>query len=374
MFWNSIAKPLLFLMPAETAHFWSMAAYTTLLKAPGLTRGFSNWYSTNDPRLAVDVCGIRFANPVGLAAGFDKNAAWYHELECLGFGHIEVGTITGESQRGNEKPRLFRLTADNALINRMGFNNVGAEEVAAHLARRLEHKPAKNPLGINIGKTKAIPDECAIEDYLKSFRLLFSLGNYFTINVSSPNTPGLRKLQNREQLLQLIPAITELNTKLANQQKTHQRPIFLKIAPDISDYQLDDFQHIVEATQLNGIIATNTSVSRINLKTKMSKVESIGAGGVSGEPLKARSRKLVQELYKRVGDQIPIIGVGGIQSGHDAWQMILAGASLVQIYTGFIYGGPNTVKKINQYLLKKIEHHDLQSISAAIGKFSEFPD
>ena len=374
MFWNSIAKPLLFLMPAETAHLWSMAAYTTLLKWPGLTRVCSKWYSICDPRLAIDVCGIRFANPVGLAAGFDKNAVWFHELECLGFGHIEVGTVTGEGQQGNEKPRLFRLTADNALINRMGFNNVGAEEVATDLARRLENKPAENPLGINIGKTKAISDECALEDYLKSFRLLFPMGNYFTINVSSPNTPGLRKLQNREQLLQLIPAITELNTKLANQQNTHPRPIFLKIAPDISDYQLDDFQYVVEATQLNGIIATNTSISRTNLKTKKSEVESIGAGGVSGEPLKVRSRTLVQELYKRIGDRIPIIGVGGIHSGHDAWRMILAGASLVQIYTGFIYGGPNTVKNINQYLLQKIEHHGLQNISAAIGKFGELPD
>ena len=239
---------------------------------------------------------------------------------------------------------------------------------------RLRNRPAKNPLGINIGKTKVIPEECAVEDYLKSFRLLFPLASYFTINVSSPNTPGLRKLQNRRQLQQLIPAITGLNTELANEQKTNPRPIFLKIAPDISEYQLDDFQHIVEATQLNGIIATNTSVSRANLKTKACVVDSLGAGGLSGQPLKTYSRELVRQLYRRVGDQVPIIGVGGIQSGHDAWQMILAGASLVQIYTGFIYGGPSTVKRINQYLLKKIKDHNLPNISAAIGKLDDFLD
>lgn len=374
MFWNLIAKRLLFLMPAETAHLWSMAAYATLLKCPGLMSNFANWHSVDDPRLATEVCGIQFANPVGLAAGFDKNAVWYRELECLGFGHIEVGTVTGEGQQGNEKPRLFRLPADNALINRMGFNNLGAEEVATQLAMRLRNRPAKNPLGINIGKTKVIPEECAVEDYLKSFRLLFPLASYFTINVSSPNTPGLRKLQNRQQLQQLIPAITDLNTELANEHKTNPRPIFLKIAPDISEYQLDDFQHIVEATQLNGIIATNTSVSRANLKTKASVVDSLGAGGLSGQPLKTYSRELVRQLYRRVGDQVPIIGVGGIQSGHDAWQMILAGASLVQIYTGFIYGGPSTVKRINQYLLKKIKDHNLPNISAAIGKLDDFLD
>ena len=374
MFWNLIAKRVLFLMPAETAHYRSMAAYSTLLKIPSLAHCFSKWHTIDDPRLETEVCGIQFANPVGLAAGFDKNALWYRELECLGFGHIEVGTVTGQGQSGNAKPRLFRLPADHALINRMGFNNSGAEEVAVHLAKRLENNPAKHPLGINIGKTKIIPEDRAVEDYTKSFRLLFPLADYFTINVSSPNTPGLRKLQDRQQLLQLVPAITELNTELAKQQKTEPKPIFLKIAPDLTEFQLDDFQHIVQETHLNGIIATNTTVSRANLQTPSTHVESLGAGGLSGAPLKERSRQLVQQLHDRVGDQIPIIGVGGIQSGPDAWRMILAGASLVQIYTGFIYGGPKTVLKINRYLLEQVKRHNLPNISAAVGKSSEFSE
>lgn len=371
MFWNLVAKPLLFLLPAETAHYTSMATYAALLKIPGMSNLYRKWYSVDDPRLGCEVGGIRFANPVGLAAGFDKNARWYTELGCLGFSHIEVGTITGEAQPGNDKPRLFRLPTDKALINRMGFNNFGSEQVADQFSKRVQPHPAGNPLGINIGKTKIVPDDRATEDYLKSFRLLFPYADYFTINVSSPNTPGLRKLQDRQQLLQLVPAITDLNVKLANEQNLSPRPVFLKIAPDVTEFQLDDFQHVVEATHLNGIIATNTTVSRENLETSKPHVETLGPGGLSGAPLTQRSRELVRQLYLRVGDRVPIIGVGGIMSGQDAWQMILAGASLVQIYTGFVYGGPGTVKRINHFLLEQLKKHNLPNISAAVGAFKE---
>ncbi|MEE2826003.1 MAG: quinone-dependent dihydroorotate dehydrogenase [Planctomycetota bacterium] len=367
MFWKLVAKPLLFLLPAETAHYASMGAFSNLLKIPGLSSFWRFRHFVNDPRLASEVCGMHFVNPVGLAAGFDKDARWHKQLGCLGFGHIEVGTITGEGQTGNPQPRLFRLPTDKALINRMGFNNAGSAEVARLLTRELHGEPSLQPLGINIGKTKVVSEENATDDYLKSFRRLFLCADYFTINVSSPNTPGLRKLQDREQLLQLIPAITELNAELAQQHKTHRRPIFLKIAPDLTEFQLDDFQHIVEETHLNGIIATNTTISREDLTTPKSQIDSCGAGGLSGAPLTTRSRHLVNQLYRRVGDHVPIIGVGGILSGADAWQMILAGASLVQIYTGFIYGGPGTAKRINRYLLQQLEKHGLPNISAAVG-------
>jgi dihydroorotate dehydrogenase len=371
VFWNLVAKPLLFLLPAETAHYTSMATYAALLKTPGMANLYRKWHSVDDPRLECEVGGIRFANPVGLAAGFDKNARWYTELGCLGFSHIEVGTITGEAQPGNDKPRLFRLPTDKALINRMGFNNSGSERVADQLCKRVLPRPAGNPLGINIGKTKVVSEDRAIEDYLKSFRLLFPYADYFTINVSSPNTPGLRKLQDRQQLLQLVPAITDLNVELANQQNVSPRPVFLKIAPDVTEFQLDDFQHVVEATHLNGIIATNTTVSRDNLATSEPHVEALGPGGLSGAPLTQRSRELVHQLYLRVGDRVPIIGVGGIMCGQDAWQMILAGASLIQLYTGFVYGGPGTAKRINRYLLGQLEKHNLPNISAAVGGFKE---
>lgn len=344
-----------------------MAAYSNLLRIPGVPALYKKWHEVNDPRLRCHVCGIDFSNPVGLAAGFDKNARWHDQLGCLGFSHIEVGTITGQAQPGNEQPRLFRLPTDQALLNRMGFNNAGAECVASQLAHQIRPAHAIQTLGVNIGKTKIVAAEDATSDYLKSFRLLFPHADYFTINVSSPNTPGLRKLQDRDQLLRLIPAITDLNTELATEHGTHKRPVFLKIAPDVTESQLDDFQYIVEETALNGIIATNTTISRKDLNTSPETVETIGAGGVSGSPLTTRSRKLVKQLYERVGTRVPIIGVGGIMTGHDAWQMILAGASLIQIYTGFIYGGPGTAKRINRYLLEQLEKHSLPNIAAAVG-------
>ena len=371
MLWNWVAKPLLFLLPAERAHYASMAAFSNLLRVPGVPGIYRKWHEVNDPRLRCKVCEMDFSNPVGLAAGFDKNARWHDELGCLGFSHVEIGTITGEAQPGNEQPRLFRLPIDQALLNRMGFNNSGAEYVSHQLARQIRPAHAIRILGVNIGKTKVVAAKDATSDYLKSFRLLFPHADYFTVNVSSPNTPGLRKLQDREQLLRLIPAITDLNAELATEQGTQKRPVFLKIAPDVTESQLDDFQYIVEETALNGIIATNTTVSRKDLNTPPATVETIGAGGVSGSPLTLRSRTLVAQLYERVGKRVPIIGVGGIMTGHDAWQMILAGASLIQIYTGFIYGGPGTVKRINRYLLNQLKKYNLPNISAAVGSGSQ---
>ncbi len=315
--------------------------------------------------------GLTFANPVGLAAGFDKDARWYNELATLGFGHVEVGTITGKPQSGNDKPRLFRLTADNALINRMGFNNQGADLAARRLARSGRRYP-EVVLGINLGKSKVVPVETASEDYLFSFERLFDYADYFTINVSSPNTPGLRTLQNREPLVELLTAVDRLNRQLAEDHEVRRKPILLKIAPDLTDGQLEDIVSIARETSIDGIIATNTTISREGLKTDESKIAAIGAGGLSGAPVRLRARHVVSSLYRQLDGKIPIVGVGGIFNGDDAWQMILSGASLLQLYTGFIYGGPSVVRDINRYLLAQLQQHGLAKIQMAVGEKDKF--
>ena len=312
---------------------------------------------------------MSFDNPVGLAAGFDKDAAWFAKLSALGFGHVEVGTITGQAQPGNDQPRLFRLPADNAIINRMGFNNRGADNAARRLANSRRYRDT-DILGINIGKTKVVPVESATEDYLYSFERLFTFADYFTVNVSSPNTPGLRTLQNREPLIELLTSIQAKNVQLANDHEVTKKPILLKIAPDVTDEQLQDIISILKEIQLDGIIATNTTLSRADLQTPAADIEAIGNGGLSGAPLTRRSRQVVSSLYSELRGEIPIIGVGGIMNGEDAWQMIRAGASLVQIYTGFIYGGPGIVRDINLHLQKRMQEHGLSKISDAVGQES----
>ncbi len=360
----------MFCLPAETAHYFSMGCFSMASKAggAGLIR---KKYTVNDPRLAVDLFGLRYANPIGLAAGFDKDAKWHHQLINLGFSHIEVGTLTGQPQPGNPKPRLFRLPKDKAIINRMGFNN-GGSLAAAERLQEVNTKSFPGILGINIGKTKVVELSDATSDYLVSFERLFPYADYFTINVSSPNTPGLRQLQNREPLIELINSISDRNRLLADAANSQPRPVLLKVAPDLNEDQIRDIAEIANSTDLAGIIATNTTIEREPLVTPKNDVDAIGAGGLSGGPLTCRSRQIVASLYELTGGSLPIIGVGGIMNGEDAWQMILAGASLVQVYTGFIYGGPSFIRDINQHLLKRIEENNLSSIGQAVGGGSRF--
>ncbi len=371
MLWQSIVRPLMFCLPAEKAHYVSMGAFTGFNRLPALGSLLRRRNRVNSPKLSNTVFGLTFENPVGLAAGFDKDARWYNELATLGFGHIEVGTLTGKPQSGNPKPRLFRLSADQALINRMGFNNQGADLAARRVARTGRKYP-ETVLGINIGKTKIVPVETATEDYLFGFERLFAYADYFTINVSSPNTPGLRTLQHREPLIELLSAISTLNRTLADDHEIARKPILLKIAPDLSDEQLEDIVSIAFEIPIDGIIATNTTISREGLSSADSLVEELGAGGLSGAPLRLRSREVVRLLHQRSTGKIPIVGVGGISTGEDAWQMILAGASLVQIYTGFVYGGPSVVRNINRYLLEQLEKNKLSNIQMAVGGEDKF--
>ena len=370
MLWQSGLRELLFCLPAERAHHLSMGIYSTFAVSP-ISAALRRRYTVDDPRLTTNVFGLEFSNPVGLAAGFDKDAHWYNKLFSLGFGHVEVGTITGKSQSGNPKPRLFRLPLDKAIINRMGFNNSGADAAARRLAAHPKSNPA-DVLGVNIGKSKVVSLENAAQDYRFSFERLFAFADYFTVNVSSPNTPGLRELQNRDHLLELLSTLIELNEELSQDHEVKPKPILLKIAPDLNEHQIDDIVTIVNQTSLSGIIATNTTIERDGLRTPSDKVEEIGNGGLSGAPLTRRSRAIVRGLNSRLRGEIPIVGVGGIMKGEDAWQMILAGASLVQIYTGFIYGGPGIVRDINRYLLKKVSDNQLENIGQAVGGHDQF--
>ncbi len=362
MLWRYLARPLLFLLPAESAHHVSMSAFHGSMQWPldGLVK---NFFHIRDPALEMNLFGLEFENPVGLAAGFDKQARWFNSLYCLGFSHVEVGTVTGESQAGNPRPRLFRLTADQALVNRMGFNNFGAENIADSLKNKRIHPV----LGINIGKTKLVANEDAEEDYLQSFRLLFPFARYFTINVSSPNTPGLRQLQDRKPLHSLLSSLMKLNRAMASETQSTSKPILLKISPDLSQSQLSDIVAIAFETDIAGIVATNTSTARNGLRTRSQSVSKIGEGGLSGAPLRMRSRAIVRQLHQQTGGRLPIIGVGGIMNGEDAWQMICAGASLIQVYTGFVYGGPSFVRSINRYLLTMLREHRFDSIAQAVG-------
>jgi len=292
--------------------------------------------------LEREVFGLKFKNPIGLAAGFDKDAKLVDHLAFAGFGFIEVGTVTPEPQPGNPKPRLFRLPEDEGLINRMGFNNAGVKA----MRKRLESRYSSVIVGGNIGKNKTTPNENAVDDYIKCFEALYFDVDYFTVNVSSPNTPNLRALQDKEPLKNLLNKLMELNRS-----KPRQKPILLKIAPDLTDEQLDDIIEIVNETKIDGVIATNTTISRKGLKTSKEEVDEIGAGGLSGKPVGNRSTEVIRYLSEKSGKSFPIIGVGGIHTAKDAIEKLDAGASLIQIYTGYIYEGPTMVKKINKELI-----------------------
>jgi dihydroorotate dehydrogenase len=343
-----LIRSLLFLFPPEWVHYFSMNGLRLLCKMGfrSLIRSaFSPKSMVNPSTAAQDqwsMGGLQLKNPVGLGAGFDKNAKWLRELECLGFGFVEIGTVTPLPQSGNDKPRLFRLPKDKALINRMGFNNDGMKEVAKRLKEWKEKKRnSKLIIGGNIGKNKTTPNEEAWKDYETCFKELHPYVDYFVVNVSSPNTPGLRELQEKESLRKILSHLQTINSS-----QSQPKPILLKIAPDLTQEQLDDVIDLAMEIKLDGLVATNTTISRSGLTTHHSRLTTIGAGGLSGLPLKNRSTEIVKYICQKTGGKIPIIASGGIFTGEDAKEKLEAGASLVQVWTGFIYEGPGIVKKI----------------------------
>lgn len=337
--YKSIIRPILFKLDPEEIHYFTFSALRFLNKIPGFPALFRSLYEVRDARLETEVFGLKFKNPVGLAAGFDKDAKLYKELSNLGFGFIEIGTLTPKGQEGNPKKRLFRLKEDAGIINRMGFNNGGVLQAVERLK-----KNNGVLIGGNIGKNKLTSNEEATSDYEICFDALYDHVDYFVVNVSSPNTPNLRALQDKEPLTQLLQTLQ--NKNLA---KPKQKPILLKIAPDLTDEQLLDIIDIVNETKIAGIIATNTTISREGLKSN-NKSE---IGGLSGKPLTKRSTEVIRFLSEKSNKSFPIIGVGGIHSADDAIEKLEAGASLIQLYTGFIYEGPKLIKQINRKILEK---------------------
>jgi len=334
-----LVKPILFLFDPEKVHHFTFSLIRTLCKIPGVSSVFKGIYTVNDKRLERTVFGLTFKNPVGLAAGFDKDAKLYNELSNFGFGFVEIGTLTPKPQAGNPKKRLFRLKQDKAIINRMGFNNGGVHEAVERLK-----KNQGVLIGGNIGKNKVTPNEDAVEDYKICFEALFPHVDYFVVNVSSPNTPNLRALQDKEPLTKLLTTLQEMNKA-----KVAPKPILLKIAPDLTNEQLVDIIEIVADTKIAGVIATNTTISREGLQS----VDKGEMGGLSGKPLTNRSTEVIRFLAEKSNKSFPIIGVGGIHSAKDALEKLDAGADLVQLYTGFIYEGPKLIKNINKEILKR---------------------
>ncbi|MCA8832115.1 quinone-dependent dihydroorotate dehydrogenase [Hymenobacter pini] len=342
--YNALVKPLLFRLDAERAHHLVFENLKRAYRLPGAAAALRSLYDFRHPNLEREVFGLRFRNPVGLAAGFDKNAELTDELGALGFGFVEIGTVTPRPQSGNPQPRLFRLPQDAALVNRMGFNNHGVQAATTRLHQRRNRDLV---IGGNIGKNKDTPNEDAAHDYVACVEALHEEVDYFVVNVSSPNTPGLRQLQEREPLIQLLQQVQERNQSLPK-----PRPLLLKIAPDLTDPQLDDILLIARETNLSGLVATNTTTSRDGLATPAAQVDALGAGGLSGRPLRKRATEVIRYLSQHSRGQLPIIGVGGIFSPQDAREKLEAGASLLQLYTGFIYEGPGLVGQINQALTK----------------------
>ncbi len=315
-----------------------------MLVIPGMKFLWNKMYRVKDDRLKRELFGLTFDNPVGMAAGFDKNATIYNDLAYCGFGFIEIGTVTPVGQPGNDKPRLFRIKLDQGIINRMGFNNEGVD----FAVENLKNRKTKLIIGGNIGKNKVTPNENATEDYVVSFKKLFPYVDYFVVNVSSPNTPNLRSLQEKEPLTNLLKKLQEVNLTFPK-----QKPILLKIAPDLTNEQLDDIIEIIMDIKLDGVIASNTTVSREGLKTDPKALEEIGAGGLSGKPVGKRSTEVIRYLSEKSGKAFPIIGVGGIHSAEDALEKLDAGADLLQVFTGFIYEGPKLIKRINKAILAR---------------------
>jgi dihydroorotate dehydrogenase len=339
--YKSIIRPLLFRFDPEKVHHFTFSSINFLNKIPGVPAVMQSAYEVSDPRLEREVFGIKFKNPVGLAAGLDKDAKLFKELSGLGFGFIEIGTLTPKPQEGNPKKRLFRLREDGAIINRMGFNNGGVDAAVERLKKNPKGK-GHVLIGGNIGKNKVTPNEDAVKDYEICFDALFDYVDYFVVNVSSPNTPNLRELQDKEPLTKLLQTLQDKNNA-----RPKSKPILLKIAPDLTDEQLLDIIDIVKVTQIAGVIATNTTISREGLQSE-NKTE---IGGLSGKPLSKRSTEVIRFLSEKSNKAFPIIGVGGIHTPEDAMEKLEAGASLVQLYTGFIYEGPGLIKAICKRIL-----------------------
>jgi dihydroorotate dehydrogenase len=360
--YKSLIRPLLFAFDPEAVHHFSFRSIKLLSKVPGFISLSRKRYKKNHPALKRNLFGLEFDNPVGMAAGFDKDARAFKEFSNLGFGFIEIGTLTPQPQDGNPKQRLFRLKKDQAIVNRMGFNNGGVDAAVERLKKnpprissasmlandaRSEALEDRHVLiGGNIGKNKVTPNDEAVNDYIICFEKLFDHVDYFTVNVSSPNTPGLRELQDRKPLTHILQTLQDLNNK-----KPQRKPILLKIAPDLTDNQLMDIIGIVEDTQIDGVIASNTTISREGLQSEESLINQ--AGGLSGAPLTNRATEVISFLHEKSNGAFPIIGVGGIMTAQDAIDKLNAGASLVQLYTGFVYEGPALIKKINEEIIRK---------------------
>ncbi|MCV7076522.1 quinone-dependent dihydroorotate dehydrogenase [Mycobacterium szulgai] len=355
--WYGLLRRLLFLVPPERVHTLVFAGLRGATAGAPVRRRLRRALGPTDPVLASTVFGVRFPGPLGLAAGFDKDGTGLGTWGALGFGYAEIGTVTAHPQPGNPPPRMFRLAADRALLNRMGFNNHGAGALAIRLAR---HTPDV-PIGVNIGKTKATPPAAAVDDYRASARLLGPLASYLVVNVSSPNTPGLRDLQAVESLRPILSAVlAETST-----------PVLVKIAPDLSDSDVDEIADLAVELGLAGIVATNTTVSREGLVTP--DVAALGAGGISGPPVARRALEVLRRLYERVGDRLALISVGGIETADDAWERITAGASLLQGYTGFIYGGGLWAKDIHDGIARRLHDGGFASLTAAVGSAARKP-
>lgn len=348
--YKAIIKPIFFWFDPESVHHFVFRFLKIAMTLPGIKSIMKSLFQVKNEALKVKAFGLEFENPIGLAAGFDKNAELIDELACLGFGFIEIGTTTPVPQDGNNKPRLFRLPEDEAVINRMGFNNKGVKAVVENIKKRNSPQGSTNKIiiGGNIGKNKITPNENALSDYEICFEELFDYVDYFVVNVSSPNTPNLRELQEKEPLTNLLLGVQKLNLK-----KQNPKPILLKIAPDLTDSQLDDIVEIVETTKIDGIIATNTTIDKSGLNISETTIQSIGMGGLSGKPLAKRSTEVIRYIAQKSNGKIPIIGVGGISDANDVKEKLAAGAVLVQLYTSFIYEGPAVVSNICKGLLNK---------------------
>jgi dihydroorotate dehydrogenase len=363
MVYRSLLRPILFSLPPETAHHLALSSLALVKPFKSLV---ARQFETNQT-LPVKRFGLTFPNPIGLAAGFDKDGVALPELAALGFGHIEAGTVTYHAQPGNPRPRLFRLPKDNALINRAGFNNEGA----ASLAKRVAANRPRCVLGISIGKSKITPLENAVDDYLASFDRIYDVADYIAVNVSSPNTPQLRELQQAEQLTALLTALQTRNLELQKQkQRTAAIPLLVKLSPDLKRAELELIVDVIVRLQIDGIIATNTTIGRDNLHSTPAEVAACGEGGLSGLPLRSRSTRMISELYQLTKGKIPIIGVGGVFTEEDAWEKIAAGASLIQLYTGFIYQGPRVAQRINQGLVDIMRRNGFKSLDDAVGSAS----
>lgn len=360
--YKNVIRPLLFLGDPETTHEIILRVLSRIERSAGILHRL---FIVTDERLRIRLGPLTFPNPVGLAGGFDKNAVAVKTIAAFGFGFLEIGAVTALAQSGNPKPRLYRLPEDQALINRLGFNNEGARAIADRLSKLRSNGHALGiPLGINIGRSKIVETKDAVADFLAAFETLYLYGDFFTLNVSSPNTPQLRDLQEKNLLKSLLQAIQEKNRELADKHQHSPRPVLIKIAPDMEFSQVDEIVEVVMAERISGIIATNATAFLRETLTSGNKEP----GGLSGKPLRALATSFVRHLHRATDARVPIIGVGGIFTAEDAYEKIKAGASAVQIYTGFIYEGPATVKRINRGLIRLMERDGFRSISEAVGR------